>query len=465
MAAAPNFAEFARFQIPDDLMVVGATDEGLPRDAGEPRTSTQRNRDRIVWSSAFRRTGYKTQVFPHDAPDHFRRRLTHSIEVSQLATSLAGILHLNAMAAEAIALGHDLGHTAFGHAGEGALDEALRMVGLGLLRKRFPGHTETEYEGLCNALGFAFTHYDQGLRVVEYLEHEHYTRDGVAVSGLGLAEPVKDGILKHVRKDFPQWRGQDWYRRLYGQVIQNCACRRFGDRPTHLEGQAVAFADYLSYFISDVEDGILAKIIRLKDLERSALIARMKASSRAGEMPPFEEDVNYYISKRFLIKFLMLDAVDATARRLADVAGDHRSAEYALEQEENLVRPSDDVCNEMDEIYLELIAGKIHKHYLVVASNLKAARIIEELFEVFVEVPGLIPGEYRERNKSDALGHVVAGITGTEAEIAAEDLKAFITGSPEVADAFVARDYIAEMSDSLATKTHMRLMLSSEPLY
>src|SRR3989442_1554496 len=138
---ALDFAEFEKFQIPDNLMVVDATDEGLPGDAGEPRKSAQRNRDRIVWSSAFRRLGYKTQVFPHDAPDHFRRRLTHSIEVSQLATSLARILCLNPMAAEAIALGHDLGHTAFGHAGERALDKALRETGLKLLHRHFPGHT------------------------------------------------------------------------------------------------------------------------------------------------------------------------------------------------------------------------------------------------------------------------------------------------------------------------------------
>lgn len=466
MAASLPPIDFSPFAMPDELMSLETTDEAIPR--GEPglRTRTQRNRDRIVWSSGFRRTGYKTQVFPHEAPDHFRRRLTHSIEVSQLATSLAGILKLNSMAAEAIALAHDLGHTAFGHAGEHALDGALREMGLRLLRPAFPGLEADRLQVLLDALGLAFTHYDQGVRVVEYLEHEYYTKEGRPFTGLGLGEPTKDGILKHVRKDFPK----QWHRSLYNKILRNYAFRRFQDRPTYLEGQAVAFADYLSYFVSDLEDAILAKIIRLKDLRDFGLVGRIRTwliqDAGPASVPDFEIDSEFYKFKRLIIKFLMLDTVDATRGRLADVRHEDRTCEYALRCPRNGVLPSPEVCNEMDEIYERCIAGRIHKHHLVIAANFKAERVIKELFETLSSEPGLVPQEYREANSEEAFNHVYERISTAEAGIDPSELKAFMQKEKEtIVSAFVARDYVAEMSDFLATKTHMRLMLSSESLY
>jgi dGTPase len=188
------------------------------------RTCFQRDRDRIVHSKAFRRLMHKTQVFLSPVGDHYRTRLTHSIEVMQLSRSIARGLMLNEDVAEAIALGHDLGHSPFGHAGESALTE----IG-------------AQYEP-----GFKFVHSQQSLRVVMYLERRHDAQ------GLNLTEEVLDGIAKHSKS-----KGA-----LAGRQ----------DLPYTLEGQIVRYADRLAYINHDIDDAIRAGVILQSDLPQSAML-------------------------------------------------------------------------------------------------------------------------------------------------------------------------------------------------
>jgi len=177
------------------------------------RSVFQRDRDRIVYSKGFRRLKYKTQVFLAPSGDHYRTRLTHTLEVSEIGRTLARALDLNEDLVEAIALGHDLGHTPFGHAGETVLNELM------------PGK---------------FTHYQQSLRVVDVLENEGY--------GLNLTYEVRDGIAKHSKG--------------YGEVIPT----KSRDMPESAEGCVVRYADIIAYLSHDLDDAIRSGIIKARDV-------------------------------------------------------------------------------------------------------------------------------------------------------------------------------------------------------
>ncbi|HLK58892.1 MAG TPA: deoxyguanosinetriphosphate triphosphohydrolase [Chthonomonadaceae bacterium] len=201
------------------------------------RTAFQRDRDRILHSKAFRRLKHKTQVFIDPEEDHFRTRLTHTLEVSQIARTIARALRLNEDLTEAIALAHDLGHPPFGHAGEEALDAAYR-------------------EFVPSA---GFRHYDQSLRVVELLEHgtgEHFPQDGEpapnAPRGLNLTWEVRDGIARHSkgRKDLTDTSTE---------------------RAATLEGKVVRIADRVAYINHDIDDALRAGVLKPKDLPRAQM--------------------------------------------------------------------------------------------------------------------------------------------------------------------------------------------------
>ena len=195
------------------------------------RTAFQRDRDRIIHSKAFRRLAYKTQVFINPAGDHFRTRLTHTLEVSQIARTLANALNLNEDLTEAIALGHDLGHTPFGHSGERVLD------------RLHPG---------------GFTHQAQSLRIVDHLAKE--------TEGLNLTLEVRDGILKHSKGQGPIFAGN-------------------GDDPATLEGQLVRVSDIIAYLAHDLDDAFRAGLLRPEELPPKLLDAfGPRNSTRIGAM-------------------------------------------------------------------------------------------------------------------------------------------------------------------------------------
>jgi len=187
------------------------------------RTDFQRDRDRIIHSKSFRRLTYKTQVFIAPELDHYRTRLTHTLEVAQIARTIARALRLNEDLTEAIALGHDLGHTPFGHAGEQALDDAYR----------------------CFDPDARFRHWEQSLRVVEVLENEG--------RGLNLTWETRDGIARHSKGD---------------EDLPDPNAQRAADRPATMEGKVVVFSDRIAYVNHDIDDAIRAGLISLHDLPR-----------------------------------------------------------------------------------------------------------------------------------------------------------------------------------------------------
>jgi dGTPase len=234
-----------------------------PEKEGEVRTCFQRDRDRIIHSKAFRRLKHKTQVFLAPQGDHYRTRLTHVLEVSQIARTIAKALRLNEDLTEAIALGHDLGHTPFGHAGED------------ILREIHPG---------------GFDHYKQSLRVVDFLE-----KDG---EGLNLTYEVRNGILKHSKGK--------------GLIIPQAK----SDRADTLEGQVVRVSDIIAYVNHDLDDALRAGVIRKSDIPKN--IIKTLGNTHAKRIDTMVKDVIYQSALVNLEGILMSNAILASTSRLRD---------------------------------------------------------------------------------------------------------------------------------------------------
>jgi len=232
-------------------------------DEDEIRTSFQRDRDRIIHSKAFRRLKHKTQVFLAPQGDHYRTRLTHVLEVSQIARTIAKALRLNEDLTEAIALGHDLGHTPFGHAGE--------MI----LREIHPG---------------GFDHYKQSLRVVDFLE-----RNG---TGLNLTHEVRNGIVKHSKGK--------------GEIIPD----RKSDRAETLEGQIVRVSDLIAYVNHDLDDALRAEVIKKSDIPGTIL--SVLGNTHAKRIDAMAKDFIYSSLKTDLEELMMSEKVSEAAYKLRD---------------------------------------------------------------------------------------------------------------------------------------------------
>ncbi|MFZ2197288.1 MAG: deoxyguanosinetriphosphate triphosphohydrolase [Thermodesulfovibrionales bacterium] len=232
-------------------------------DEDEIRTSFQRDRDRIIHSKAFRRLKHKTQVFLAPQGDHYRTRLTHVLEVSQIARTVAKALRLNEDLTEAIALGHDLGHTPFGHAGE--------MI----LREIHPG---------------GFDHYKQSLRVVDFLE-----RHG---TGLNLTHEVRNGIVKHSKGK--------------GEIIPD----RKSDRAETLEGQIVRVSDLIAYVNHDLDDALRAEVIKKAD--SPGTILSLLGDTHAKRIDAMVKDFIYSSLKTDLEELMMSERVSEAAYKLRD---------------------------------------------------------------------------------------------------------------------------------------------------
>jgi len=254
------------------------------------RTAFQRDRDRILHSRAFRRLKHKTQVYmPHTA-DHQRTRLTHTLEVAQIGRTMARSLGLNEDLVEAIALGHDLGHTPFGHTGE----QSLRTILAG---------NETECplpEEVVQSVG-TFKHNYQSLRVVDWLE------DRSQHPGLNLSDQVREGILKHT----------SWKARSEFPLPETTGLRL--DRPCHLEGQVVALADEIAQQTHDLEDGLTTQVVSLDEIER--LDAAVEVAAMAGPVYGAETSRRRRskLLLRGLIRLLVTDAIETTAQRVQKI--------------------------------------------------------------------------------------------------------------------------------------------------
>jgi dGTPase len=330
------------------------------------RSEYQRDRDRIVHSNAFRRLEYKTQVFVNHEGDLFRTRLTHSLEVAQIARSLARNLNLNEDLTEAIALAHDLGHTPFGHTGQDALNACMRPYG-------------------------GFEHNLQSLRVVDVLEQRYADFDG-----LNLTFESREGILKHCSPKNA---------RLLGDVGERFLKKR---RPS-LEAQIANLADEIAYNNHDIDDGVRSGLLDLEQLSQVKIVARhMKAVQK--QYPRIEPQRLRHEMVRRMIDTLVTDLVRTSAENIRRHApGDIDDVRRAPA----LIAFNARVRDESLELK-RFLRENLYRHYRVVRMSAKAARIVRELFEAFLSDPRLLPPDFQAQAREDApraIADYIAGMT------------------------------------------------------
>jgi len=333
------------------------------------RTGFQRDRDRIVHSTAFRRLVYKTQVFLNHEGDLFRTRLTHSLEVAQLGRSIARPLGLNEDLVEAIALAHDLGHTPFGHAGQDALNDCMQAHG-------------------------GFEHNLQSLRVVDQLE-ERYP----AFDGLNLCFETREGILKHCSRA----NAQKLEQREPGGVG-----RRFLDRTQpSLEAQLCNLADEIAYNAHDIDDGVRSGLITIEQLEAVPLFERFRRQTLA-EHPRLQGRRVLYEAIRRMLSAQVYDVIDATqdALRASGVASadDARAASP-------LVRFSPGMQTQSAQLK-QFLLHNLYRHPQVNETTGRAKNVVRELFAAYVADPTQMGGGFDARSDRErAVADYIAGMT------------------------------------------------------
>jgi len=311
------------------------------------RGQYQRDRDRIIHSTAFRRLVYKTQVFVNHEGDLYRTRLTHSIEVAQIARTIARALDLNETLAEAICLAHDLGHTPFGHAGQDALNACMRPYG-------------------------GFEHNLQSLRVVEELEERY-----AAFPGLNLMFETREGILKHCSLNNARQLGE-----LGERFIQR--------RQPSLEAQIANLADEIAYNNHDLDDGLRAGLISLDGL-RDVPLFRRQHDAVLALYPQLQDRRLIHEVVRRMINYVVTDLVETTEEALK--AAGPASVEDVRAQPAALVQFSETVAAE----HLELkhyLREQVYRHYRVLRMTNKANTVIRALFDSFFARPELLPDEH-----------------------------------------------------------------------
>jgi dGTPase len=310
------------------------------------RSEYQRDRDRIVHSTAFRRLVYKTQVFVNHEGDLYRTRLTHSLEVAQIARTIAGALKLNEVLSEAICLAHDLGHTPFGHAGQDALNECMADFG-------------------------GFEHNLQSLRVVDELE-EHYAE----FDGLNLSFECREGILKHCS---------------YSNAVKlgDVGERFINRRQPGLEAQLANFADEIAYNNHDVDDGIRAGLITVEQLLAVPLFLEFHTEVRAAYPDLGGRRLVYEVLRR-MINHLVTDLIDSSAARLK-AAGVSSIAEVRAQA--GPLMGFSEATRESNRALKTFLREQVYRHYKVRRMTAKARRVVRELFDAFFADPGLMPSE------------------------------------------------------------------------
>jgi dGTPase len=340
----------------------------------EYRSEYQRDRDRIVHSTAFRRLVYKTQVFVNHEGDLYRTRLTHSLEVAQIARTIARALKLNEELSEAICLAHDLGHTPFGHAGQDALNECMADFG-------------------------GFEHNLQSLRVVDEIE-EHYAD----FDGLNLTFECREGILKHCS---------------YNNAIQlgELGERFINRQQPGLEAQLANFADEIAYNNHDVDDGIRAGLISVEQLLEVPLFRDYHAAVLAKYPALAGRRLVYEIVRR-MINHLVTDLIDSSAARLA--ASGVRSMAEVRSYSGALIGFSETTGARNYELKT-FLRERVYKHYKVRRMTAKARRVVRDLFDAFLNDPTLMPDSPHARARLDlvqgpagrarAVADYIAGMT------------------------------------------------------
>jgi len=330
------------------------------------RGQFQRDRDRIVHSTAFRRLEYKTQVFVNHEGDLFRTRLTHSIEVAQITRGIARELGLNEDLAESIAFAHDLGHTPFGHAGQDALNACMKAHG-------------------------GFEHNLQSLRTVDLLEDRYAGFDG-----LNLMFETREGILKHCS-------------RANAERLGDVGQRFLDDTQPSLEAQLANLADEIAYNNHDVDDGLRSGLITLEQLDEVPIFAAQRRDAEA-RWPGLSGRKLINETVRRMIHLMVIDLLEQTRANItaAGVASldDVRAAP-------RLVAYSEALLPRLRELK-HFLRDNLYRHYQVLRMTNKARRIVGDLFSAFLDDPQILPPQYQAMAREDkprAIADYIAGMT------------------------------------------------------
>ncbi len=317
------------------------------------RTCFQRDRDRIIHSDAFRRLNYKTQVFINWAGDHFRTRLTHSMEVAQCARTIARALKLNEEVCEAVALAHDLGHTPFGHAGEFAMRECMKEHG-------------------------GYEHNEQSIRVVDKLERRYLN-----FPGLNLTHEVRYGLMKH-ETDYDK------------PLLSSLSARESAS----LEAQVVNLADEISYNAHDAEDGLNAGILTLEKACESKLFEQARVRAEENQIKPeVEPDRFRYFVVGYLKNAQVTDLLETSAQAIKE-SNLQSIADVLAYKGPKLIRFSASMAKDVKELKKTLF-NQLYQHRRILRTMEKATRFMKAMFERYVNQPELMPGGFHRRIKDD----------------------------------------------------------------
>jgi dGTPase len=350
------------------------------------RTEFQRDRDRIVHSTAFRRLAHKTQVFVYHDGDHFRTRLTHTIEVAQIARALARALRLDDDLAEAVALGHDLGHTPFGHTGEDALDACMAEHG-------------------------GFDHNAHAFRIVTELERRY-----AAFDGLNLTQPTLAGLVKHNgplldASGAPAERYRA--RGVPASILRYDRLRRL-DLSLHasLEAQAAAIADDIAYDAHDIDDGLRAGLFTLRDIRAAVPFAETLLGEIDDLHPGLEEPrVIHELTRRVITRFIE-DAIGESRRRIAESKVDSPEAVAAAGR--TLVGLSAAI-EAADRDVKAFLFAHMYRHGEVLRVRERADAIVRRLFKAYVTDPSAMPPDWAAKacqgERARAVADYIAGMT------------------------------------------------------
>ena len=339
-------SELAPYAANNDSSLGRRYPEALPKH----RSEFQRDRDRIIHSTAFRRLEYKTQVFVNHEGDLFRTRLTHSIEVAQMSRTIARALHLNEDLSEAIALAHDLGHTPFGHTGQDALNECMKDYG-------------------------GFEHNLQSLRVVDELE-EKYAK----FNGLNLTFESREGILKHCSIKNAEQLG-------------DIGLRFINKTQPNIEAQMVNLADAIAYNSHDVDDGLRSGFITIEQLRETQLF-KILYSKVEKDYPNLDNKRTIYEIVRRMIDEQIKDLIAESSQHIFKASP--RSIADIRQHNGSLISFSEDML----EMHLELkrfLRENLYRHYRVHRMSHKAGNVISKLFQSMLNDLRLMPPEYRDK--------------------------------------------------------------------
>ncbi|HEX3347513.1 MAG TPA: deoxyguanosinetriphosphate triphosphohydrolase [Acetobacteraceae bacterium] len=346
-----------------------------PEPDASTRSPWQRDRDRIIHSSAFRKLQYKTQVFVNHEGDFYRTRLTHSIEVAQIARSIARELQLDEDLTEALALAHDLGHPPFGHAGEEALAAAMKPFG-------------------------GFDHNAQSLRIVTLLESRY-----AAFDGLNLTWETLEGLAKHngpLRKPPPYVAEYDDRHKL-----------ELGSYPS-AEAQVAALADDVAYHSHDLDDGMRAHLFGPDEIGHLPVVGEAIAAARRASLDVPPPRLRHETIRR-VINALVTDLVDESRRRIGSL---EPAGPEAIRRARKAVIAFSPAMAEANRVIKEFLFARMYRHWRVNRMTTKASRLTGALFNLLFESPSLLPDDWRARAGEGAthraaiiVGDYIAGMT------------------------------------------------------